>query len=291
MFPNPLISSDTTTFPHVEPISEPALPTQADLDWAGDVHHDPGASITSRQLSGEYGNTLQDGEVTTEHFVDYFSRGAKPAAAQQIFNSITSQSVQQRYSHTSDESASESINKPWEDECSQPILQHHHHVPQNAFLPIGLQTSMAIALHKLPEGFITYATNHANPKLGLTVFLALFIHNVTEGFALALPLFLALNSRWKAILWSSLLGGISQPAGAGIAALWIWGSNRRGDEADSDPQWGVYGGMFAATAGVMTSVALQLFCEALSLSHRPNLCIGSAIAGMGILGFCFALTA
>lgn len=165
---------------------------------------------------------------------------------------------------------------------------HHHHVPQNAFLSIGLQTSLAIALHKLPEGFITYATNHANPTLGLTVFLALFIHNIVEGFAMALPLYLALSSRWKAIFWSSLLGGISQPAGAGLAALWIWGS---GHDQVQGPSWGVYGGMFAATAGVMTAVALQLFSEGLALTHRRGAGISFAVIGMGLMGLSFALTA
>lgn len=167
---------------------------------------------------------------------------------------------------------------------------HHHHVPQNAFLSIGLQTSLAIALHKLPEGFITFATNHANPTLGLTVFLALFIHNIVEGFAMALPLYLALSSRWKAMFWSSLLGGISQPAGAGLAALWIWGSGHTGHDARG-PSWGVYGGMFAATAGVMSAVALQLFSEGLALTHRRGLGIGFAVAGMGLMGVSFALTA
>lgn len=118
---------------------------------------------------------------------------------------------------------------------------HHHHVPENAFLSIGLQTTIAIALHKLPEGFITFATNHANPELGFTVFLALFIHNITEGFTMALPLFLALRSRWKAILWSTALGGLSQPLGAGIAALWFHFAG----EGDSEPGDGVYGCMYA----------------------------------------------
>ncbi|EIT78719.1 zinc transporter [Aspergillus oryzae 100-8] len=173
-----------------------------------------------------------------------------------------------------------------------PGSQHHHHVPQNAFLSIGLQTSIAIALHKLPEGFITYATNHASPKLGLTVFLALFIHNISEGFAMALPLYLALQSRGKAIFWSSLLGGVSQPAGAGLAVLWIWGAGRTGSPGDdADSSWAVYGGMFAATAGVMTSVALQLFSEGLGLTHNRGMSIGFAIAGMGIMGLSFALTA
>ncbi|KAL3467213.1 Zinc/iron permease [Aspergillus heterothallicus] len=171
--------------------------------------------------------------------------------------------------------------------------QHHHHVPQNAFLSIGLQTSVAIALHKLPEGFITYATNHASPTLGMTVFLALFIHNISEGFAMALPLYLAINSRGWAMFWSSLLGGISQPAGAGLAALWIWGARKAGSGAgdgQNETSWAVYGCMFAVTAGVMTSVGLQLFTEGLVLTHQRNMAIGFAIGGMGLMGLSFALT-
>lgn len=111
-------------------------------------------------------------------------------------------------------------------------------------MSIGLQTSLAIALHKLPEGFITYATNHANPQLGFAVFLALFIHNITEGFAMALPLYLAINSRWKAMVISSILGGASQPLGAGVAALWFRIAGRTGI---GEPGESVYGGMFAVT--------------------------------------------
>lgn len=164
---------------------------------------------------------------------------------------------------------------------------HHHHVPKNAFMSIGLQTSIAIALHKLPEGFITYATNHANPKLGVSVFLALFIHNITEGFALALPLYLAINSRLKAMLISFVLGGLSQPIGAGVAALWF----KLAGTSNWAPSEAVYGGMFAATAGIMASVALQLFSESLDLTHSKALCMVGAFTGMTILGISGALTA
>ncbi|KAK5128050.1 hypothetical protein LTR85_005167 [Meristemomyces frigidus] len=164
---------------------------------------------------------------------------------------------------------------------------HHHHVPTNAFLSIGLQTSIAIALHKLPEGFITYATNHANPKLGFAVFLALFIHNITEGFAMALPLYLAINNRFKAMAISFVLGGLSQPIGAGVAALWF----KLAGKGDWAPSEGVYGAMFAVTAGIMASVALQLFSESLDLTHSRMLCLSFAFIGMGILGISSALTA
>jgi len=166
--------------------------------------------------------------------------------------------------------------------------EHHHHVPTNAFMAIGLQTSIAIALHKAPEGFITYATNHANPTLGFAVFMALFIHNITEGFAMALPLYLALGSRTKAIIWSSFLGGASQPLGAGVAALWFKLAQRH---QHAGPDEAVYGGMFAITAGVMTSVALSLFSESLQLSHKKGTCIAFAFIGMGVLGVSSALTA
>ncbi|CAO1603520.1 Zinc transporter [Xanthoria calcicola] len=165
--------------------------------------------------------------------------------------------------------------------------QHHHHVHTNAFLSIGLQTSIAIALHKLPEGFITFATNHANPKLGFAVFMALFIHNISEGFAMALPLYLAIGSRWKSMFWSSVLGGASQPFGAGVAALWF----KVAGTSDRAPGETAYGCMFAITAGIMASVALQLFSESLSLNHDRNLCFVFAFIGMGVLGISFALTA
>lgn len=167
------------------------------------------------------------------------------------------------------------------DEADEDVeAQHHHHVPTNAFLSIGLQTSIAIALHKFPEGFITYATNHANPELGFNVFMALFVHNITEGFAMCLPLYMALGSRWRAMAWSALLGGLSQPFGALIAVLWF----KLANETNMAPNAVAYACLFAATAGIMVSVALQLFVEGLSLNHNRNLCIFFGFLGMALLG-------
>lgn len=158
--------------------------------------------------------------------------------------------------------------------------QHHHHVPENAFLSIGLQTVIAIALHKFPEGFITYATNHVSTSLGFNVFMALFVHNIAEGFSMALPLYLALGSRFKAIAWTTLFGGLSQPLGAGIAVLWFKIANRTDFAVDNT----AYACLFGITAGIMTSVALQLFVESLSLNHNRNLSILFAFLGMTMLG-------
>lgn len=194
---------------------------------------------------------------------------------------------------TADENASEHSDDSSNDlEAGQSSSGHHHHVPQNAFLSISLQTSIAIALHKLPEGFITYATNHANPSLGVTVFLAIAVHNISEGFALALPIYLASGSRVKALFLSLLLGGLSQPIGAGVAAAWLKIAEKdRGAGAEKGLSDGVYGGMFAVTAGIMASVAISLIQESFELSHNRNLCLACIFIGMGILGMSSALTA
>lgn len=194
-----------------------------------------------------------------------------------------------RSRETADREADASDDEEWCEQMSEgdPEAQHHHHVPTNAFLSIGLQTVIAIALHKFPEGFITYATNHANPSLGFNVFMALFVHNIAEGFAMALPLYMALGSRLKAMLWSSLLGGASQPLGAAIAVLFFKLSKRTNITIDNV----AYACLFAITAGIMTSVALQLFVESLSLNHNRNLSIGFAFLGMLLLGLSNALVA
>ena len=243
----------------------------------------PSFLATSKPLNAVHSQSDQVGEesengVPTSARSERFFRGRKP----QRQSSYKTHSEEHSTGHIDVERGQSTSSSTVPDH--EP---HHHHVAENTFLSIGLQTSIAIALHKLPEGFITYATNHANPKLGFAVFMALFIHNITEGFAMALPLYLAIQSRGKAMFWSSLLGGISQPMGAGIAALWFKAASNH----DMVPSEGAYGCMFAITAGIMTSVALQLFSESLGLTHNKNLCVAFAFVGMGILGLSSALTA
>lgn len=165
-------------------------------------------------------------------------------------------------------------------------IDHHHHVADNPYAETSLQTSIAIALHKLPEGFMTYATNHANPNLGWAVFMALFVHNITEGFALALPIYLASRSRVKALIVTAIIGGAAQPIGAGLAALWFKIAGKEGHAPGTE----AYGIMFAITAGVMTNVALMLFKEGMDIGHNRESCIYFAFFGMTVMMLSNALT-
>jgi ZIP family zinc transporter len=252
----------------------------------------PRRSVLTRASTGQLNSVhdshfgpsgrARDLEANAGRSVSPRHRGSSAAAVAPLEPTVAEQPEHEEYPEQFDQDATAT------DESSDELeSQHHHHVPTNAFLSLGLQTSIAIALHKFPEGFITYATNHANPSLGFSVFMAIFVHNITEGFAMALPLYMALRSRWRALLWSSLLGGLSQPLGAAIAVLWF----RIAKHAHMAPSSVAYACMFAITAGIMVSVALQLFVEALSLEHNRNLCTFFAFIGMALLGISSAVAA
>lgn len=152
-------------------------------------------------------------------------------------------------------------------------------------LAIGLQTSLAISLHKIPEGFITYVTTYADPELGLSVFIALAIHNFIEGFTIAFPLYLALGSRWMALGAAFVLGGLSQPLGALIA----WLSFRNSEPPNADEGSVIYGVIFGVVGGFLTIIALQMFATAVNFSKKPSVCINWAFAGIVLVGIAMSL--
>ncbi|KAI9261557.1 ZIP zinc transporter-domain-containing protein [Phascolomyces articulosus] len=115
--------------------------------------------------------------------------------------------------------------------------QHHHGDQEEYqhFLRIGIQTAVAIGVHKFPEGLIMFISNRASEKLGWAIAAAMSIHNLTEGFMIALPLYLALKSRSAAFGWAALLGGLSQPIGAVLGLLLM----RNIDSSKEDLMFGI----------------------------------------------------
>ncbi|GAB0138972.1 hypothetical protein EsDP_00007191 [Epichloe bromicola] len=242
------------------------------------VHHPAMIRTTTGPLYPQAGSVFHTHAHDSDQLVSPLFRTSRAASREPLL-SVTDED--------SEIASDDHSTCPTTQQADVESQQHHHHVPANAFLSIGLQTSIAIALHKFPEGFITYATNHANPALGFNVFMALFVHNISEGFAMCLPLYMALGSRWRAITWSAVLGGLSQPIGAGMAAIWF----KLAQRSNISPNAVVYACLFAVTSGIMVSVGLQLFVEGLSLNHNRNLCIFFGFLGMAVLGLSNALFA
>ncbi|CAG8463776.1 10000_t:CDS:2 [Diversispora eburnea] len=117
---------------------------------------------------------------------------------------------------------------------------------QKQLMRIGIQTALAISIHKFPEGLITFVTSKVSPSMGFALFFAIALHNISEGFAIALPLYIATRSRMKSFLYTTLLGGLSQPLGALIGWFFL--------KKSSNECWDhnfVYGALFGFVSGLM----------------------------------------
>lgn len=177
-----------------------------------------------------------------------------------------------------------------EDHLGSEHLHHHHHVnlPLLRLMLIGVQTMLAITLHKFPEGFITYVTSQTNPELGVLIFLSLLIHNYTEGFSMCLPLYYLFGPsvHWrklKAVSASALLGGLSQPLGA----LAGWAFMQRypaGGSVDLGQLDKVYGITMSVTAGFLVVIALLMYGSAVSFCALPNFVMVWCLVGMSTIG-------
>ena len=82
----------------------------------------------------------------------------------------------------------------------------------------GLLIALGIGIHNLPEGMVTFAGAVKDVRLGIAIAVAIAIHNIPEGLAVSAPIYAATGSRKKAFFWS-FLSGVSEPVGAGLAAL------------------------------------------------------------------------
>ncbi|KAI7865586.1 Zinc/iron permease [Spinellus fusiger] len=114
----------------------------------------------------------------------------------------------------------------------------------------GIQTAAAIVVHKFPEGLIMFISGQASPELGLSVAIAISIHNVIEGFMIALPLYLATQSHKWSFGYAAVLGGLSQPIGAALGILMV----RTIGQQQEDYLFGI---VFGIISGMMSFIAVQ----------------------------------
>lgn len=166
-------------------------------------------------------------------------------------------------------------------------VDHHHHVnsPLSRLFLIGIETTLVITLHKLPEGFITFVTSETNPKLGFSIFISLILHNFTEGFSMCLPLYYAMSTskhaKVKAVSISAVLGGISQPLGALLGYLFLKVNSNKYDVHSLRLIFGV---TMAVTSGFLTIVALTMFGSAVSFGGNMNFVISWCTVGIMLIG-------
>lgn len=85
---------------------------------------------------------------------------------------------------------------------------------------LGLLNMIALALHNFPEGIVTFLSTYQDFNLGLKLSLAIILHNIPEGISIAIPIYYATKSKFKAIKYA-FLSGLSEPIGAILSFLFL----------------------------------------------------------------------
>ena len=139
---------------------------------------------------------------------------------------------------------------------------------------VGLLVALGVGIHNFPEGMATFAGTLKDVRVGVAIAIAIAIHNIPEGIAVSAPIFAATGSRRKAFLWS-FLSGVSEPVGAGLAALVLMPVLTPG----------VLGVVQAAVAGIMVAISLDELVPAAKSFGDEHTPIVGVITGMAVMAF------
>jgi ZIP family zinc transporter len=124
-------------------------------------------------------------------------------------------------------------------------------------------------VHNFPEGMATFLASSQNLALGISVGIAIAIHNIPEGIAVALPIYNATGKKRYAMLYSSL-SGLSEPLGAliGIFLFQLF-----------MPQI-LVGFLFAAVAGIMVYISFDTLLPLAREYGNGHLSMIGIVSGM-----------
>ena len=109
---------------------------------------------------------------------------------------------------------------------------------------VGILSMIAIIMHNIPEGIVTFIVSNKDIMLGLSICIAIALHNIPEGISIAVPIYYSTGSKKKAIFYT-FLAGLSEPIGAILTGLFL--VNCVNDM--------ILGLLFALIAGIMIQIS------------------------------------
>lgn len=143
----------------------------------------------------------------------------------------------------------------------------------------GIITAIAIGIHNIPEGMITFFGVFENWRFAASLAFAIAMHNIPEGLCVAVPIYFATGSKRKAIFWTSI-SAITEPIGGLIA----WGivkatGNPLAQSAEGNVAIGL---MFGIVAGMMTFIVINELLPA-ARQHDPENKVTTHFTFLGML--------
>lgn len=143
----------------------------------------------------------------------------------------------------------------------------------NNLYRLGILSFIALVMHNLPEGILTFMSTYQDFSLGVSLCLAIALHNIPEGITIAVPIYYSTGSIKKAI-GCTFLSALAEPLGALLAFLIF--KNFITDQMVS---------MFLIlVAGIMVTLSIEkMLPEALSYNKKRALISGLIIGLVTVL--------
>lgn len=134
---------------------------------------------------------------------------------------------------------------------------------------VGILTMLALMIHNLPEGILTFMTSMIDLNLGLNIGIAIMLHNIPEGIAIAIPIYYSTKSKKKAFK-ATFLSGLSEPLGALLAFLFLYKyiSNS------------IISVILLFVAGLMISISINDIFNEANKYNRKSIIIGIMLASL-----------
>lgn len=148
---------------------------------------------------------------------------------------------------------------------------------EGSLYKVGLLSMVALMIHNMPEGILTFLSTTIDIELGLKLALAISLHNIPEGIAIAVPIYYSTYSHKKGIV-ASLISGLSEPLGALLAFLFLYRFINNT----------MISFILLFVAGIMISISINEIFEESKKYSKKSILIGVGLAiGLSLLSELF----
>ena len=145
----------------------------------------------------------------------------------------------------------------------------------NKLYKLGIMNSIALMIHNIPEGILTFSTTTININLGLQLALSIIFHNIPEGISISVPIYYSTNSKKKAWFYT-IISGFSEFLGALLTYIFMY-------RYINDSFIGI---ILALTTGIMIYISLvELVPNSLSYKQKKITYISFIIGYIFMLFF------
>lgn len=145
----------------------------------------------------------------------------------------------------------------------------------NSLYKVGITSLIALILHNIPEGVITFISSSADLGLGITLAFGILLHNIPEGLTIAIPIYHSTNNHKKVFILV-LISALSELVGGIVASLFL-----------KDIITPLYLGIiYGITAGIMLEISLGELLKEAGYYNNKRLTFSGIIFGFLIMITC-----